>query len=77
MITDILLFYCIPMQYKCAMIKPLLKKSGLERTLKNYRPISNIYRTSLRKQRSSKLKSICKPEVCMKSSNPHTDMDTQ
>ena len=29
-------------QWKCALVSPLLKKSGLELLLKNYRPVSNL-----------------------------------
>ena len=32
----------MPVSYKHAIIKPLLKKTGLEPSLKNYRPISNL-----------------------------------
>lgn len=34
---------CMPKQYKCAYIRPLLKKSNLDPdVLKNYRPVSNL-----------------------------------
>ena len=33
----------VPKAFKCAQIKPLLKKAGLDQdVLKNYRPVSNL-----------------------------------
>ena len=32
----------VPRVYKCAIVRPLLKKSGLDTVLKNYRPVSNL-----------------------------------
>ena len=33
---------CFPDKYKCAVVKPLLKKPGLDPIFKNYRPVSNL-----------------------------------
>ena len=35
-----------PTEWKCATVVPLLKKNNLERTFKNYRPVSNLSFTS-------------------------------
>ena len=32
----------VPDNWKSAIVKPLLKKSGLELTYKNFRPVSNL-----------------------------------
>ncbi|XP_064653237.1 uncharacterized protein LOC135503563 [Lineus longissimus] len=32
----------VPTEWKCALVSPLLKKAGLDRTFSNFRPVSNL-----------------------------------
>ena len=41
-LTKIVNMSTFPLDWKTAIVRPLIKKAGLERSKKNYKPVSNL-----------------------------------